>query len=207
MKLKVLATAVLATTTMGLSVARPGLSQTNLNAQLRQAICTQNWSQAVQVVDQMKKVSTPEYASQLTMYRGQLTALASSGARVPSSNLNCSAGGTAIASNSTPARVVGTDQAFLADYRHFAASVEDSIVRTNLLNTFDNSSEFRLNGIQLAKSTCKLLRLGSSWSEIQANQVSTITANTPLIKKSMITDFAITNTLATAYYCPEFASR
>ncbi len=105
MKLKALATAVLATTTMGLSVARPGLSQTDLNAQLRQAVCSQNWSQAIQVVDQMKKVSAPEYTSELTMYRGRLVALASSGARVPSSDLNCSAGSTAIISDNAPARI------------------------------------------------------------------------------------------------------
>lgn len=104
MKLKAIFTAVLTTTTMGLSVPRPGLAQTDLNAQLRQAVCSQNWSQAVQVVDQMKKVSAPEYTSQLTMYRGRLEALANSGARVPSSELNCSAGSTAIAANNAPTR-------------------------------------------------------------------------------------------------------
>ena len=108
MKLKVLATAVLATTTIGLSVARPGLSQTDLNAQLRQAVCTQNWSQAIRVVDQMKKVSRPEYASQLTMYRGRLEVLASSDTRVPGGELNCSVGGTAIASDNAPARSTDT---------------------------------------------------------------------------------------------------
>lgn len=107
MKLKVLATAVLATTTMGLSVARPGLSQTDLNAQLRQAVCTQNWSQAIRVVDQMKKASRPEYASQLTMYRGRLEVLANSDTRVPSGELNCSAGG-AIASDNAPTRSTDT---------------------------------------------------------------------------------------------------
>lgn len=70
--------------------------QPNLNAQLQQAICTQNWSQAIQVVDKMKKVSTSEYASQLTIYRGRLEALANSKARVPSADLNCSADGIAI---------------------------------------------------------------------------------------------------------------
>jgi hypothetical protein len=108
MKLKILATAVLATTTIGLSVARPGVAKTDLNAQLKQAVCSQNWNQAIQVVDQMKKVSGSEYASQLTMYRGRLEALANSGARVPSSELNCSAGNTvaitATAANNAPAR-------------------------------------------------------------------------------------------------------
>lgn len=106
MNLKALTTAVLATTTMGLSVAHPGVAQTDLNTQLRQAVCSQNWSQAIQVVEQMKKVSAPEYTSQLTMYRGRLEALANSGARIPSSEMNCSAGGTAtIAANNAPARI------------------------------------------------------------------------------------------------------
>jgi hypothetical protein len=108
MKLNILATAVLATTAMGLSVARPALSQTDLNAQLRQAVCSQNWSQAIQVVDQMKKNSEPEYASQLTMYRSRLEVLANSGARVLSSELNCSAGSTAITSDNSPARSTDT---------------------------------------------------------------------------------------------------
>jgi len=106
MNLKALTTAVLATTTMSLSVAHPGVAQTDLNTQLRQAVCSQNWSQAIQVVEQMKKVSAPEYTSQLTMYRGRLEALANSGAKIPSSELNCSAGGiTTIAANNAAIRI------------------------------------------------------------------------------------------------------
>lgn len=103
MKFKALTTAMLVAT-MGLSTAHPGLSQTDLNAQLQQNICTQNWSRAIQVVDQMKKVASPGYASQLTMYRGRLEAMASSGARVPSNELNCSASRPANAVSNAPTR-------------------------------------------------------------------------------------------------------
>jgi hypothetical protein len=103
MKFKALTTAMLVAT-MGLSTARPGLSQTDLNAQLQQSICTQNWSRAIQVVDQMKKVSASEYASQLTMYRGRLEAMARSGARVPSNELNCSASRPALAVSNASTR-------------------------------------------------------------------------------------------------------
>jgi hypothetical protein len=103
MKLKALATAVLATTAMGLSVARPGLSVPDLNAQLQQAVCSQNWIQAIQITEQMKKVVGSEYASQLTRYQGRLESLAREGTRVPTAQMSCSANvpTTSVASAST----------------------------------------------------------------------------------------------------------
>ncbi len=72
------------TTTIGLAAivwvqlaaTRPSLSQTDLDGQLLQALCAQNWGQALQVIDQMKRAAGPEYASQLNLYRGNVEVLA-----------------------------------------------------------------------------------------------------------------------------------
>lgn len=56
--------------------ATPSLSQTDLNTRLRQALCAQNWGQAMQIIDQMKRAAGPQYAAQLTLYRGQIATLA-----------------------------------------------------------------------------------------------------------------------------------
>lgn len=78
MKLKGLNTASLlaAVGFIQLVVASPSLSQTDLNTRLRQALCAQNWGQAMQIIDQMKRAAGPQYAAQLTLYRGQIATLA-----------------------------------------------------------------------------------------------------------------------------------
>jgi hypothetical protein len=99
MKLRVLVIAILlsAIELVQLAVARPSLSQANppnlskpdLNAQLKQALCVQNWRGAIQVIDKMKKVAGPEHASQLTLYRGQLEAIARENARISGWTTGC----------------------------------------------------------------------------------------------------------------------
>ncbi|MBE9130235.1 MULTISPECIES: hypothetical protein [unclassified Coleofasciculus] len=57
----------------------------DLNAQLKQAFCSQNWSQAIKVIDRMLVVeSDAESRSQLMAYRQRLQGLASSESDVPS---------------------------------------------------------------------------------------------------------------------------
>jgi hypothetical protein len=88
-----------------LAAARPSLSQTkptnvsqpNLNLQLQQALCAQNWGQALQILDRMKSAAGPEYASQIVMYRGRIEALARENAQVPGLTQKC-----AVPSQSTP---------------------------------------------------------------------------------------------------------
>ena len=101
MKFKDLIPALLLTV-MGLvplAAARPSLSQTkpttgsppNLNLQLQQALCAQNWGQALQILDRMKSAAEPEYASQIVMYRGRIEALARENAQVPGLTQKCTA--------------------------------------------------------------------------------------------------------------------
>lgn len=62
-----------------LAAARPGLSQTeptDLNTELRQALCAENWEQALQILNRMKRAAGPEYASQIIMYQGRIESLA-----------------------------------------------------------------------------------------------------------------------------------
>jgi hypothetical protein len=107
MKFKDLIPALLLTV-MGLvplAAARPSFSQTkpttvsqpNLNLQLQQALCAQNWGQALQILDRMKSAAEPEYASQIVMYRGRIEALARENARVPGLTEKCT-----VPSPSTP---------------------------------------------------------------------------------------------------------
>ena len=82
-----------------IAAARPSLSQTkptnvsppNLNLQLQQALCAQNWGQALQILDRMKSAAGPEYASQIVMYRGRIEALARENAQVPGLTQKCTA--------------------------------------------------------------------------------------------------------------------
>jgi hypothetical protein len=85
MKLRILTTIVLlsAMELIQLAAARPSLSQTDLNTQLQEALCAQNWGRAIQVIDQMKKVAGRENASQLNFFRGQLEVIARENADVP----------------------------------------------------------------------------------------------------------------------------
>ncbi|MBD0343742.1 MAG: hypothetical protein ICV63_02660 [Coleofasciculus sp. Co-bin14] len=99
MKLRVLITAILlgaielvllAATRPSLSqTAPPGLSQPDLNVELRQALCTQNWERAIQIVDRMKRAAGRQYNSQLTLYRGQLEAIARENTRIPGWTTGC----------------------------------------------------------------------------------------------------------------------
>ncbi|HEY9652837.1 MAG TPA: hypothetical protein V6C95_19425 [Coleofasciculaceae cyanobacterium] len=107
MKLKVVTTALLlsALPFIPLAITLPSLSQSptpspspsqpDLNVQLQQALCAQNWGRTLQILDQMKRRASPEYASQITLYRGRIAAIARENAKVPGWTVGCSGGGTA----------------------------------------------------------------------------------------------------------------
>jgi hypothetical protein len=78
MKLRALTTATVlgAMALVQPAAASRSSSQTDLNTQLEQALCAQNWGRAFQIIDRMKSAAGPEYASQLTLYRGQLEVIA-----------------------------------------------------------------------------------------------------------------------------------
>lgn len=71
-------------TILGL-LASPSLSQTDinaeLNAQLKQAICTQQWRKAINILNRMR-ARVPQMESQLISYRRQIQSLANSRARI-----------------------------------------------------------------------------------------------------------------------------
>lgn len=69
-------------------------SPEELNANLQQAVCSQNWSRAIATIDQMLAIApTPEAQSQLTAYRSRLQGLANSNSKIPPAALpGCAAG-------------------------------------------------------------------------------------------------------------------
>lgn len=74
--------------------APANVPQEDLNALLQTAVCSQNWSQAVRVVDRMIAAnSNADVRTQLTAYRQQLQGFANSKVPVPADALSgCSAG-------------------------------------------------------------------------------------------------------------------
>ena len=63
-------------------------SMAELNTDLKQAVCRQNWSQAVKVINQMVAIApSPEERNQLVPYRSQLQGLANSNSRIPAESL------------------------------------------------------------------------------------------------------------------------
>lgn len=85
-----------------LTNASPGVSltpqlapQEDLNAQLNQSVCNQNWSQAIKIIDRMlaNNSNSAELRQQLTNYRSRLQTFANSNTRIPAGELsNCSSG-------------------------------------------------------------------------------------------------------------------
>lgn len=81
-------------TTLGfflLTSPRLGFSQPDLNAQLRQALCSQNWGQAIKILDQMKSAADPQYRSQINLYRARVQVLARENVKLSKAIDNCSA--------------------------------------------------------------------------------------------------------------------
>lgn len=78
MKLPILSTVILLVVIecVLLVTAQPGLAQTELNAQLKQALCAQNWGQALNVLDKLKRAAGPEYGAQINLYRARVQVLA-----------------------------------------------------------------------------------------------------------------------------------
>lgn len=86
MRVKVLISTILLIT-VGLADF-PSLAQTDLNLELKQALCDQNWGKAIEIVDQMR-VEAPQSSEELVMYQSRLRALIDSGARVDNWPSDC----------------------------------------------------------------------------------------------------------------------
>lgn len=82
------------------TTARPSLAQTDLNAELRQALCAQNWGHALDVLDRLKRATGREYASQINLYRARVQVLARQNVKLSSEMEGCS---TPSPSDSAPA--------------------------------------------------------------------------------------------------------
>ncbi|NJK99888.1 MAG: hypothetical protein HC910_04685 [Spirulinaceae cyanobacterium SM2_1_0] len=74
----------------GLTAARPAQAQSYLNETLSQAICAQDWFQAIVVLEEMKRV-LPNRAERLTIYQSQLQNLADRNVFMP--GWDCATGG------------------------------------------------------------------------------------------------------------------
>ena len=77
------------------SAGSPSAPQEDLNAQLTQAVCSQNWSQAIKIIDRMiaTSPSSGEVREQLINYRSRLQGFANSNAEIPREALaDCASG-------------------------------------------------------------------------------------------------------------------
>jgi len=68
----------------------------DLNAQLKQALCAQNWQRALRIVDQMRSLA-PQDSDRLLQYRSQLEVLANANASIPNWPTDCPSKGVAVA--------------------------------------------------------------------------------------------------------------
>lgn len=90
---------------VGLLAPRTSQANSQLNQQLSTAICGQNWYQAIQIIQQMKRLA-PQAAGRLAAYQSRLQALADRGIYVP--DWQCSSGGLPSAEDAAPASEVFT---------------------------------------------------------------------------------------------------
>jgi hypothetical protein len=75
------------TTSASAAPRKPSMAE--LNTDLKQAVCSQNWRQAVKVINQMVAIApSPEERNQLVTYRSQLQGLANSNSRIPLESLS-----------------------------------------------------------------------------------------------------------------------
>lgn len=66
------------------SSASPKVTLESLNAQLRQSVCNQNWSQSVRLINQMLPIApSPQVRSELVSYQRRLQNLAASRSKIP----------------------------------------------------------------------------------------------------------------------------
>ena len=84
---------------MGLGMGLPVLAQTTnpaapLNTELNQAVCQQDWTRAIRVIDRMRPQTPADRRGELTVYRSRLQALLNSGTPIP--NWQCGAGGASL---------------------------------------------------------------------------------------------------------------
>ena len=84
---------------MGLGMGLPALAQTTnpaapLNTELNQAVCQQDWTRAIRVIDRMRPQTPADRRGELTVYRSRLQALLNSGTPIP--NWQCGAGGASL---------------------------------------------------------------------------------------------------------------
>lgn len=83
-------------------VTLPSRSQ-ELNTQLQQAVCTQDWNQAIAIVEQLIAAAPQQsqQRTQLEAYRSRLQTLSTSGANIPNWAESCSTGAQAVPESNT----------------------------------------------------------------------------------------------------------
>lgn len=187
-----------------------------LNSQLKQSVCTQNWEEAVKVIDQMIAI-TPSSAqtqhNELKKYRVRMQNLSVSRTNVdkwlesfcvtPVTNLTITTNNTitkALVSNGTT-----TDQQFIEAYKSLIIRRDKDPDIESYLLTDAQSNPSSL--IDSAKLYCEALSSGLSVDEIQGAQAEGLVGASPQVKEIMIISIATRNFLAPKYYCPKFANR
>jgi aspartyl protease family protein len=131
MKFRFAAIALLATG-FNLIFSPSGRSQ-SLNEALTSAICAQDWSRALQTIQEIKQVS-PEHGSQLTAYQSRLQNLAAQRVYLP--GWSCSSGGLPTASAIAPTQSSSTSGVFRVPIKEFRGGTPVVEVTFNGTETF-----------------------------------------------------------------------
>ncbi|NEO32963.1 MAG: hypothetical protein F6K36_21570 [Symploca sp. SIO3C6] len=77
MQLRTLTTAILLTV-IELIFAGSSLAEIDLNAELKNSLCAQDWEKAIEILDLMK-AAAPESAEEITLYRSRIYGFIDSG--------------------------------------------------------------------------------------------------------------------------------
>jgi len=174
-----------------------------LNAQLKQSICTQNWGEAVKVIDQMIAITPSSNQTQhneLKMHRLRMQNLSVSKTNVDSwlESYCATPVTTPVATNIT---IDNTDRAFIEHYKSLIISLHPD-KKSALLSDLQRRPT---SIVVSAKAYCKGLRSGFSPDKILDIQAEILVEFSPKVRENLEVATGTVNHLAPKYYCPEFA--
>ncbi len=112
----------------------------SLNGILRQAICAQDWNQAIRAINEMKSLA-PNYAARLTVYQSRLQTLASQNIFVL--NWNCEGGGLPNVMEGSPESPVATMPP-PDDRRSFEISIKRRVANIPVVDVQFNGQSYEM---------------------------------------------------------------
>ncbi len=143
---------------MGLGIGSPALAQTTnpaapLNIELNQAVCQQDWTRAIRVIDRMRPQTPADRRGELTVYRSRLQALLNSGTPIP--NWQCGAGGASLSTAPT-GTTVPSNSAIVTNSSPASnpnsVSNQGTNAGTNSVTNSTNDNDSTIQGVRRAPS-------------------------------------------------------